>query len=67
LQSIGFPLRHPPDCPNRNVFFDSFYVYGGIFDSPPGFFFYLYVEQFVFGFVSVSVFVFVVGGEVGKA
>jgi hypothetical protein len=30
------------------------YVYGGIFDNPPRFFFfYLLVEQFVFGFVSL--------------
>jgi hypothetical protein len=28
-----------------------FYVYGGIFDNPPGFFFYLHVEQSVFVFV----------------
>jgi hypothetical protein len=30
-----------------------FYVHGGIFDNPPGFFFYLHVEQFVFVFVFI--------------
>jgi hypothetical protein len=39
-------------------------VYGGIFDNPPGFFFYLHAEQFVFVFVFLF-FCFLWPGAVG--
>jgi hypothetical protein len=40
----------------------QFYVYGGIFDNPPGFF-YLHVEQFVFVFVFSFLWPGAVGGS----
>jgi hypothetical protein len=55
LQSIGFPLRHPLECANRNVFFDSTYTVEYLTTRREFFFFFfffhLHVEQFVFVFV----------------
>jgi hypothetical protein len=42
LQSIGFPLRNPLDCANRNVFFDS--TYTAEYLTTHWVFFYLHVD-----------------------
>jgi hypothetical protein len=59
---IGFPLRHPLDCANRNMFFNSTYT-AEYLATHRDFFIYLHVEQFVFVFLFLF---FVAWGGLGE-